>query len=75
LKEPNLETSLIKTYLEHCDVSPIKLKSDIEQVANSLQNAYPLHIIKYFLLNSIKRVDWKWLQNERNKSSGTQKTP
>ena len=59
MREPNIQTSTIKDYLKTAGVSPIKLKSDMEQLINSLQpNSYPNELIKYLLLYSISRVDW-----------------
>lgn len=75
MTEPNIQTSTVKNYLKTAGVSPIKLKSDMEQVANSLQpNSYPNELIKYLLLYSINRVDWDWLKNERNKDNEPEET-
>ncbi len=75
MREPNIQTSTVKDYLKTAGVSPIKLKADITQLANSLQeNAYPNELIKYLLLYSINRVDWDWLKNDRNKDNGPEET-
>lgn len=75
MREPNIQTSTVKDYLKTAGVSPIKLKADITQLANSLQeNAYPNELIKYLLLYSINRVDWDWLKNERNKDNEPEET-
>jgi len=74
MTEPNIQTSTVKDYLKTSDVSPIKLKSDMLQLANSLQeNAYPNGLVKYLLIYSINRVDWDWL-NEAAKNNGSEET-